>query len=489
MNNTLIFNLLSPNTKVATSKTEVPEDAGLFGEIMSAMSTKIEEATDSLTVSDSKSTADLTDDQLSELESILSSFLALILNLSEHIQNKSDDSGELGLAQVDMSKFIKALDTLGTLSKLNLKSDAFMESLNVFNEIKGSIALEIGKLKGQDLNLDALFQRLDLSKLQTTLDSLQSSILARSGEFNPVTAPALASSQVGQTSQQQKNAMTEIMALLSQAGEINEKLKEILGTLVVSPKETHLASKPKLNDHALFSSFTQLTALSQDTSKLPLPESSQEIVNSALLAHINEQLTWAGKEEAQSLFSPVEALDLDQPLINDIKSTFEASIDKNSALSTRPFQGNLNIPFASEAWQNAFNKQMLFFLKNGIQNAELRLHPQELGVINIQLSLDDNLIKLQLFSANAQVRTTMESALNQLKASFNEQGYHLDESFIGNDNQQSSNQNEYTRSFGQDNFNSEQGSNTDEQDLIIGASNVQSNATSSTRNVGIDNFI
>ncbi|MFC0180016.1 flagellar hook-length control protein FliK [Thorsellia kenyensis] len=154
----------------------------------------------------------------------------------------------------------------------------------------------------------------------------------------------------------------------------------------------------------------------------------------AFIKHINEQIELAKFSSALSANSQ-KSLGIELNHFNTLTNTVT---ENNSQLSAnvadnvnRTYQGQLTTQFGTDAWQAALKQQILFFIKNGIQNAELRLHPQELGVIHIQMSLDDNLVKLQLFSGNAQVRHTMESALGSLKESFSEQGYDLSDSFVG----------------------------------------------------------
>ena len=57
------------------------------------------------------------------------------------------------------------------------------------------------------------------------------------------------------------------------------------------------------------------------------------------------------------------------------------------------------------------NQQVLMFHRNGQQSAELRLHPQELGALQITLQLDDKQAQLHIASAHGQVRAAVEAAM------------------------------------------------------------------------------
>ena len=56
------------------------------------------------------------------------------------------------------------------------------------------------------------------------------------------------------------------------------------------------------------------------------------------------------------------------------------------------------------------------FSRNGQQNAELRLHPQELGALQISLKMEDNQAQLHFASAHSQVRAAIEAAMPSLRS-------------------------------------------------------------------------
>ena len=71
-----------------------------------------------------------------------------------------------------------------------------------------------------------------------------------------------------------------------------------------------------------------------------------------------------------------------------------------SALVTAPPAPQLNAQLGSPEWQQALNQQVLMFHRNGQQSAELHLHPQELGALQITLKLDDQQAQLHIASAH-----------------------------------------------------------------------------------------
>ncbi|WP_424836068.1 flagellar hook-length control protein FliK [Serratia marcescens] len=97
-----------------------------------------------------------------------------------------------------------------------------------------------------------------------------------------------------------------------------------------------------------------------------------------------------------------------QPTLNHAVALAAASPTQTtapaSALVTAPPAPQLNAQLGSPEWQQALNQQVLMFHRNGQQSAELRLHPQELGALQITLKLDDQQAQLHIASAHGQVR-------------------------------------------------------------------------------------
>ena len=113
-----------------------------------------------------------------------------------------------------------------------------------------------------------------------------------------------------------------------------------------------------------------------------------------------------------------------------VSSPIAASAPATS-LVTAPPTPQLNAQLGSPEWQQALNQQVLMFHRNGQQSAELRLHPQELGALQITLKLDDNQAHLHIASAQGQVRAAVEAAMPQLRHALAESGINLGQSSVG----------------------------------------------------------
>jgi len=104
-----------------------------------------------------------------------------------------------------------------------------------------------------------------------------------------------------------------------------------------------------------------------------------------------------------------------------------------SATSSTPSTPMLNAQLGSDEWQQALSQQVVMFSRNGLQNAELRLHPADLGAIQISLKLDNDQAQISLVSSHSHVRAALEAAIPQLRSALAESGINLGESQVSSD--------------------------------------------------------
>ncbi|WP_336295166.1 flagellar hook length control protein FliK [Cronobacter dublinensis] len=91
-------------------------------------------------------------------------------------------------------------------------------------------------------------------------------------------------------------------------------------------------------------------------------------------------------------------------------------------------------PFGTQDWQNSVSQHISLFTRNGQQSAELHLHPEELGAVQISLKLDDNMAQIQMVSPHSHVRAALEAALPTLRTQLAESGIQLSQSNISSEN-------------------------------------------------------
>jgi flagellar hook-length control protein FliK len=127
-----------------------------------------------------------------------------------------------------------------------------------------------------------------------------------------------------------------------------------------------------------------------------------------------------------------------------------------SATTSTPSTPMLNAQLGSDEWQQALSQQIVMFSRNGQQNAELRLHPADLGAIQISLKLDNDQAQISMASSHSHVRAALEAALPQLRTALAENGINLGQSQVSSDSfaqsqgfQQQQQQQQETRRDGQ----------------------------------------
>lgn len=91
---------------------------------------------------------------------------------------------------------------------------------------------------------------------------------------------------------------------------------------------------------------------------------------------------------------------------------------------------NLPMPMDIAEWQQTLNEKVSLVCRQGIQNAEIKLHPEELGSLHIKLAIVDDKMNLHMAVAHNMVKSVLESALPQLRTSLEEQGIMLEQTDI-----------------------------------------------------------
>ncbi|HMS79878.1 MAG TPA: flagellar hook-length control protein FliK [Burkholderiaceae bacterium] len=83
------------------------------------------------------------------------------------------------------------------------------------------------------------------------------------------------------------------------------------------------------------------------------------------------------------------------------------------------------MPVHDPRFADAFGERVTWLLREGLQGAELTLHPQELGPIRIELSLDGDAASIGVIAAQAETRGAIEQSLPRLREMLAQQGLQL----------------------------------------------------------------
>ncbi|AFA40920.1 FliK family flagellar hook-length control protein [Wigglesworthia glossinidia endosymbiont of Glossina morsitans morsitans (Yale colony)] len=85
-----------------------------------------------------------------------------------------------------------------------------------------------------------------------------------------------------------------------------------------------------------------------------------------------------------------------------------------------------------KSWMNLVKEKIAFFKKDGVFHLEFKIHPKNLGSINVILKSYKSKLKLHVFSEHSEVRGVLKSSLEELRKSLLDNGILLDSAMISN---------------------------------------------------------
>jgi len=102
------------------------------------------------------------------------------------------------------------------------------------------------------------------------------------------------------------------------------------------------------------------------------------------------------------------------------------SHQKGSAPSAIPVSNSaLTQQVGTTEWEAEFGQQLTIFTRNGVQNAELKLNPAELGSIKINVQIKNDIADIHFVTENQHVRAALDIAMPQLRTSLDQSGITL----------------------------------------------------------------
>lgn len=87
----------------------------------------------------------------------------------------------------------------------------------------------------------------------------------------------------------------------------------------------------------------------------------------------------------------------------------------------------------TQEWKQAVSQHIALFSRNGLSSVEIRLHPEDLGALQISIRLHQDQAQVHIVSEHAHVRHAMEQALPQLRTAMAEAGMQLENASVGAD--------------------------------------------------------
>jgi len=144
----------------------------------------------------------------------------------------------------------------------------------------------------------------------------------------------------------------------------------------------------------------------------------------ANLSKVVEQLTQRKSESPQLRAAPERHV---SGLVTALANGVAASAATTAVQATTAGQPVLAMQPAmqSEAWGRVLSSRVVWMAREGVQQAELRLNPANLGPVEVKLHMNNEQANVTFVAQHAATRDALEQALPRLRESFQENGMDL----------------------------------------------------------------
>ncbi len=249
----------------------------------------------------------------------------------------------------------------------------------------------------------------DAQTMQALFAMLPVSPVAQSSATSVTTATASSGSETRRSA-----ASDKVLSTLSQA------LGSSLAQSQPQQASTPAHAEAKTSQAALTTTGAAASTAATSTAPLTLDSSFQQVLSS-----------FSKQDEKSASLTQTDSTALTSAPLSS--STAPLITQTASATTDTPSTPMLNAQLGSDEWQQALSQQIVMFSRNGQQNAELRLHPADLGAIQISLKLDNDQAQINMASSHSHVRAALEAALPQLRTALAENGINLGQSQVSSD--------------------------------------------------------
>jgi flagellar hook-length control protein FliK len=272
----------------------------------------------------------------------------------------------------------------------------------------------------------------DMQNVQALFAMLPTAPAAASASTSPVSELP---GELGIQSDSTRKSLTSLAQMLTGSGQ--------------ESKESGADQTPGVKNAALNAPAVSSAASPVSTAAVNSNSASSTLTLDSSFQQALSQLTRQDDQAAMKASASDSSLIASTPISS--ASSLAPPMMASSTTST-PSTPMLNAQLGSDEWQQALSQQIVMFSRNGQQNAELRLHPADLGAIQISLKLDNDQAQINLVSGHSHVRAALEAAIPQLRSALAESGINLGESQVSSDSSaqgQSFQQQQETRRDGQ----------------------------------------
>lgn len=92
------------------------------------------------------------------------------------------------------------------------------------------------------------------------------------------------------------------------------------------------------------------------------------------------------------------------------------------------------LPITHNDWSSALGHRLLWAAGEGIQKAEIRVSPQDMGPISVYIRVENDKADIRFTAAHAQTREILESSMPRLRDLFSQQGLNLSQAQVFSQN-------------------------------------------------------
>jgi len=119
-----------------------------------------------------------------------------------------------------------------------------------------------------------------------------------------------------------------------------------------------------------------------------------------------------------------------QPAISDSHALQSLPGGHARVGQANPVTTSIGTPVLDSEWGNALNERVLWLADRGIQRAEIRLHPAELGPVSVRISVEDEAAQVAFISQHPLTREAIEAAMPRLREMFVANGLDLNDASV-----------------------------------------------------------
>jgi len=148
----------------------------------------------------------------------------------------------------------------------------------------------------------------------------------------------------------------------------------------------------------------------------PLTRQADVAVDAGQISRVLEQFSEFSKRAA-----PVASATVSAPVGGIAPLSESGLLSSSSGVA----QLSVDVPLQDQRWQKAFSQRVVWSVGNN-QSAQLRIHPAELGRIDIQVNVENDKASVVFNAQHGTVKEAIELALPRLREMLFEQGIELD---------------------------------------------------------------